>query len=247
MAPPPARVHARHGCGEDHAAARLLELGECRLRAEQASLDVDTEQLVACLGELVLGNLGEGNRAVEHSSVADEDIQVAKGVNGFRNGPLVVVEADDVTADRHHRLAELRLEPVDPGADAIHDADACAFLDEARHDRLSDARAAASDQRYLPIEPARGQVLLASSLHALPRAGPLDHVCPLNAGAASRLLPVARPFERGRGPAQPPEDSMWTSASASRSQAGIRLVSCVSTYMVVCCAARPRFRTTLVS
>src|SRR5439155_6477418 len=55
---------------------------------------------------------------------------------------------------------------------------------------------------------------------------------PLNAGAASHLLPVPR-LERVLGPAQPPEDSMGASASASRSQAGTRFVGKVSTYIVV--------------
>jgi hypothetical protein len=108
------------------------------------------------------GNVGEGKRAVEHARVADEDVQPAKGVDGSGDRPFVVVQSDDVTADRDHRRAEVRRELVGPGGDPIHDADARAFLDEARHDRLSDARAPARHERDLSIEPAHARVLLAS-------------------------------------------------------------------------------------
>src|SRR5262249_23300679 len=150
------------------------ELGERRLRPEDASLDVDAKQLVARRRELFLGDLGERNRAIEDSRIADEDVEPAEGFDGLGNGALVVIEPDHVTVDGDHRLAQLRPELLDPGRDAIHDADARPFVDEARHDRLSDSRAAAGHQRNLSIEPAHGQLLVG------------DYRTPFTAGMTSR-------------------------------------------------------------
>ncbi len=66
--------------------------------------------------------------------------------------------------------------------DAVHDRDAGALLDIALDNGAADARAAAGDQRHLPVEPSHGAILLL----AVNRA-PVDPVS----------LPCAAPVRTG--------------------------------------------------
>ncbi len=138
----------------------LFEFVERRLGPQDAALDIDREQFVAGGGDAGFRQVGKPQEAVEHSGIADENVEPAKRGDGFRDRPLVVVEPAHIAADCGHLIAEPRPQLLAAAGDAVHDRDPRALLDIAFDDGPADARAAARDQRYLPVEPAHDALSL---------------------------------------------------------------------------------------
>ena len=81
------------------------------------------------------GSSASGKKAVEHSGIADKDVEPAKSSDGFRDGALVVVEPADIAGDRDDLVAELRPQLLAAAGDAVHDRDPCSLLDIATRRR----------------------------------------------------------------------------------------------------------------
>ena len=87
-----ARVEPGDRGGEDHAALTLLQFRQGRLGPEQATLDVDREQLVIGLAELVGRQFGKRGVNIEDAGIADENVEPAEGAHRLGDGALVVGE-----------------------------------------------------------------------------------------------------------------------------------------------------------
>ncbi len=103
---------------------------------------------------LVFRHVGEPQETVEHSGIADKDVEPAKGGDGLGDRALVVVEPADIAGDRDYLVAKPRAQLLAAAGSAVHDRDSRALLDVALDDSAADARAAARHQRDLAIEPA---------------------------------------------------------------------------------------------